>query len=64
MQEFVFEEIKQVGEIKFRFSDKEDPLDYVTTQSNKMQLFDTPEKVKDILRHQWVVEELDKERIQ
>jgi hypothetical protein len=28
-----------------------------------MQQFDNPEKLKDILKHQYVVEELDAERI-
>ena len=52
----MFEEIRKAGELHFAFMDKEDPVDYVVSLSKYMQLFDTPEKLKDLLKHLHVVE--------
>lgn len=63
MQEYVFNEIKRVGEINFDFMDKSSPMNYTLKLASKMQLFED-DIVQDILKHQYVVEELDTKRIQ
>ena len=60
----MFDECRRVGEIEFQFADKEEPLDYTVKLAGKMQLFETEEKLRDILKHEYVIEELDRERIQ
>ena len=39
-------------------------MDYAVEMTKQMQLFTTPEEVREILKHQYVVEKLDKERVQ
>jgi len=63
VQKYIFEELKHVGALSFQFAEKEDAFEYVVRLTEKMQQFDTPEKLKDILKHQYVVEDLDAERI-
>jgi secreted Zn-dependent insulinase-like peptidase len=64
VQEYVFDETKRVGEIQFDFLDKTSPVGYTIKLAGKMQDFDTPEKIQDIIKHMYVVETLDKERTQ
>ena len=52
-----------MGELEFQFADKEDPIEYVVKLASKMQLFESDEKAKDLLKHMHVVEELDKELV-
>ena len=62
VQEYVFDETKRVGEIQFDFMDKTSPVGYTIKLAGKMQDFDTPEKIQDIIKHIYVVETLDKDR--
>ena len=39
VQDYVFDEIKRVGEIEFDFLDKSQPLNYAIRLASKMQLF-------------------------
>jgi insulysin len=56
--------VKRVGEIEFDFLDKSKPLNYTIRLASKMQLFYEPEKLADIIRHQYIVEKFDPEMIQ
>jgi insulysin len=40
VQEYLFNEIKRVGEINFDFADKSSPMNYTLKLSSKMQLFE------------------------
>ena len=64
VQDYVFEETKRLGEIEFDFADKGQPLGWSKLLASKMQLFEEEDKVKDLIRHMYVVQELDKPRIQ
>ena len=65
VQDYVFEEMRTAGRLHFEYMDKEDPVDYVVNMAKYLQLFGTsPDKLRDIVKHQHVVEELDKPRIQ
>lgn len=64
VQEYVFEEMRTVGRLQFEYADKQDPVDYAVEMTKQMQLFTSQEEVREILRHQYVVERLDKERVQ
>jgi insulysin len=64
VQDYVFEEMRTAGRLHFDYMDKEDPVDYVVNIAKYLQLFDTPDKLKEIIKHQHVVEELDKPRTQ
>jgi hypothetical protein len=44
--------------------DKTSPVGYTIKLAGKMQDFDTPEKIQDIIKHMYVVETLDKDRTQ
>lgn len=56
VQEYVFEEIKRIGEIEFDFMDKSSPVNYCVNLAGKMQLFSEPENVADLIRSMYVVE--------
>ena len=51
MQDYVFEEMRTAGRLHFEYMDKEDPVDYVVNMAKYMQLFDTPDKLKEIIKH-------------
>ena len=53
-----------MGEIEFDFLDKSKPLNYTIRLAKNMQLFSEPEKLADIIRHQYIVEKFDPEMIQ
>ena len=56
VQDYIFEELHRVGELSFAFADKEEPFEYVVKLARDMQLFNDEEKMKDILKHYYVVE--------
>ena len=56
-QEYIFKEVKRVGEIEFDFLDKTKPLNYTIRMASKMQLFSEPENLADIIRHMYIVDE-------
>lgn len=62
MQEYVFNEVKRVGEINFDFAEKSSPINYTQKLASKMQLFED-DLVQDIIKHQYLLEELDSKRI-
>jgi insulysin len=64
VQDYVFDEIKRIGEIEFDFLDKSSPVNYCVRLASKMQIFSEPENVADLIRHMYVVDQLDKERIE
>ena len=65
VQDYVFEEMRTAGRLHFEFMDKEEPVDYVVNMAKYLQLFGgSPDKLKDIVKHQHVVEDLDKPRTQ
>lgn len=64
VQEYVFNECKRIGELKFEFLEKSQPMQYVTRLAGKMQEFDTEATLPDILRHSYIVQELDRARTQ
>lgn len=51
MSEYVFEEIRTAGRLHFDYMDNEDPVDYVVNLAKHMQHFDTPDKLKEIIKH-------------
>lgn len=60
----MFDELKRTGEIEFQFADKEEPLEYATKLTSKMQEFKTEEDAKALLlKHCYMVEEFDKPRV-
>lgn len=63
VQEYVFNEIKRVGEINFDFVDKSSPMHYTLKLAGRMQLFED-EHIEHLLKHAYVVDELDAKRIQ
>lgn len=63
-QDFVFEECKTLGTIKFDFADKGSAINYCVTLSSKMQNFETETDVPHLLRHRYIADHFDKERIQ
>lgn len=64
VQDYVFDEYKRVGELEFDFLDKSKPLNYCIRLASKMQKFDTNETLAELIRHSYVVESLDKPRVQ
>ena len=60
----MFNEIKRVGEINFEFAERSSPMSYTLKLANKLQHFKADETIPDILKHMYVVEELDRSRIQ
>jgi len=63
VQEYVFNENKVLGEIEFDFADKKGAMGYSTHMASKLQLFED-ETIKDVIKHMYIVEKLDKSRIQ
>uniref|UniRef100_A0A1I7ZZB9 Insulin-degrading enzyme n=1 Tax=Steinernema glaseri TaxID=37863 RepID=A0A1I7ZZB9_9BILA len=59
-QKWIQDEIAGLGEIRFRFKDKETPLSYVTSLSGALQ--DVP--FEDVLSHNSLVEKYDPELIE
>ena len=47
-----------MGEINFDFADKSSPMSYTLKLASKMQSFED-EKIPDLIRHMYVVEEFD-----
>lgn len=64
VQEYVFDEIKRIGEINFDFVDKSSPMNYTLKLASRMQLFETDDDLPHILRHAYVADELDHKRVQ
>jgi len=60
VQNWVFEELKQLGHMHFTFEEGRNPSELVQTLSMNMQDY----KVQDILRGPYLWEEFDKDRIQ
>jgi secreted Zn-dependent insulinase-like peptidase len=52
-----------VGEIEFDFLDKTRPLNYTSRLASKMQHFAEDVTLPHLIKHMYVVEEFDKERI-
>jgi hypothetical protein len=53
-----------MGEIEFEFQEKGAPVSYCIRMASKMQQFDNPENQADLIRHMYVVDQLDKPRVQ
>ena len=53
-----------MGELEFDFQDKSKPLNYTIRMASKLQQFGEPDLLPDLIRHMYVVDQLDKERIQ
>lgn len=63
IQDYIFEEIKRVGEINFEFADKKSAVNTVVGLAAKMQLFEAEEDIPNLLSHSYLTEEFDKETI-
>lgn len=62
-QDYVFEESKTLGQIKFDFADKGSAINYCVTLSSKMQLFETETDVPHLLRHRYIADDFEKARV-
>jgi len=56
--------VKQVGKIDFEFADKKGGMATSIKYATKMQLFETPDDVPNIIWHQYFPEEFDKDLTQ
>ena len=63
VQQYIFDEVKKMGEIEFDFADKKQAMATCIKLASKLQLFEDPEHLPNILKHQYIVESLDKEKI-
>jgi insulysin len=63
-QQYVFDETKRVCEIEFDFLDKTCALDYTSRLASKMQHFTGDATLPYLIKHMYIVEEFNKERIQ
>lgn len=59
VKKYIWEELKAVKEMRFNFKDKENPMNYVMSLSNAMQLYPT----EDVVRHDFMMEEFDADHI-
>lgn len=62
-QEFVHEECRKLGTIKFDFADKGSAINYCVSLSSTMQRFEKPEDVEHLLRHRYIADDFDKARV-
>lgn len=62
-QEFVFNECKTVGTIKFNFQEKTDLMQYCIRLASKMHLFETPSEMENLIRHMYTALDFDPTRI-
>jgi hypothetical protein len=62
-QQYIFDELKQMGKINFDFADKKDGLGTCIRLAQKLQMFNKDEDLPEILKHQYIVEEFDSARI-
>lgn len=63
-QEWIFEECRKIGKIKFDYSEKSGAMAYATSLAPLMKKFAKPEDVPHILRHRYLQDEFDAKRIQ
>lgn len=58
-QEWVFQESKQLGLIKFDFAEKGDPMSFAVNLASSMPRFSTPDEMQHLIRHSYVADEYD-----
>lgn len=63
VSEKVFNEIKSIGEIEFEFADKRNALASSINLASIMQVLEDEKDIPELIRHQYIVDKLDKERI-
>jgi len=52
-QDYVFEEVKQIGQINFDFMSKGSAVSFCVAKASKMQEMRTPEEMANLIRHQY-----------
>lgn len=63
-QNFVFDECRSIGTIRFDYADKGSAIDYCVKMTKYMQHFSTLEDIPQIIRHRYIADVFDKERVQ
>ena len=61
-QQYVFDETKTVGTMKFEFVEKGDPLQYAVSLTRKMPLFKTDDAMQHLIRSRYIADEFDQDR--
>lgn len=59
----MFEETRTLGNIKFDFADKGSAINYCVSLASTMQKFEDEKDIPHLLRHRFVADHFDKERI-
>lgn len=62
-QEYVFNEVKTVGGIRFDYQEKTDLMSYCINLASKMHKFKTPKEMCHLIRHSYTALEFDAARI-
>jgi len=63
-QDYVFDECKKIGKIRFDFSDRTAPMGYASSLAALMKNFSSPEDIPHLLRHRYIADDFDRERVQ
>ena len=61
-QDYVFEENKTIGAMRFEFLEKSNAVQYCVGLARKMPVFSSDEAMAQLIRHQYIAEDFDKER--
>ena len=59
-QDFVFDECRSIGTIRFDYADKGSAIDYCVKMTKYMQHFSTVEDIPQIIRHRYIADVFDK----
>lgn len=62
-QLYIHEECKKIGNLKFDFAEKTGVVDYVKSLASIMKKFTTEEDIPHLLRHQYIADVFDEDRI-